>query len=314
MDNVTMRAALIRIGFSEAAARAIVEDQGIDSLEEIRLMTDDKIESLCKIVRRPGGTIPVVGAAAGAPAVQNNPGVSVNQRAENHLKLTSFFLRHKVRVSRNVIPADITFVNIRTVRELREFESTYKVPTETPTINAKDWSKTMESIEEYLRSYLGERKIPLAYVIRKNEDVPGAGGDAAYPTVQHEMIARAPHFSINADGNRVPDPIYLVNREKVWDIVSKITREHSCWTYVKPAQRTRDGRMAFLNLYQHFLGPNNVDNMATLAEDKLKNTAYNGEQRRWDFERYVNVHKQQHSVMEGLVEHGYTGIDTRSKV
>ncbi|KAI2501827.1 hypothetical protein MHU86_12665 [Fragilaria crotonensis] len=62
--------------------------------------------------------------------------------------------------------------------------------------------------------------------------------------------------------------------------------------------------MAFLSLYQHFLGPNNVDNMATLAEDKLKNTVYNGEQRRWDFERYVNVHKQQHSIMEGLIEHG----------
>ncbi|KAI2496193.1 hypothetical protein MHU86_18332 [Fragilaria crotonensis] len=72
--------------------------------------------------------------------------------------------------------------------------------------------------------------------------------------------------------------------------------------------------MAFNGLYQHFLGPNNVDNMATQAEDKLKNTVYNGEQRRWDFERYVNVHKQQHSIMEGLVEHGYTGIDPRSKV
>ena len=55
-------------------------------------------------------------------------------------------------------------------------------------------------------------------------------------------------------------------------------REHSGWMYVKPAQCTpRDGMMAFLNLHQHFLGPNNVDNMATLAEDKRKNTMYNGE-------------------------------------
>ena len=112
----------------------------------------------------------------------------------------------------------------------------------------------------------------------------------------------------------MPDPIYLVNREKVWDIISKITRDHSAWTYVKPAQKTRDGRMAYNGLYQHFLGPNNVDNMATQTEDKLKNTVYNGEQRRWDFDLYVNVHKQKHSIMEGLVEHGYTGIDPRSKV
>ena len=72
--------------------------------------------------------------------------------------------------------------------------------------------------------------------------------------------------------------------------------------------------MAYEGFYKHFLGPNNVDNMATIAEDRLKTTVYSGEQRRWDFERYINVHKSQHSIMEGLVEHRYNGIDPRSKV
>ena len=72
--------------------------------------------------------------------------------------------------------------------------------------------------------------------------------------------------------------------------------------------------MAYLGLYQHFLGPNNIDNMATMAEDKHKSTVYNGEQCRWDFEKYINLHKSQHSIMEGLVEHRYTGINPRSKV
>jgi hypothetical protein len=52
----------------------------------------------------------------------------------------------------------------------------------------------------------------------------------------------------------------------------------------------------------------------TLAKDMLKNTAYNGDQRHWDFERYINVHTQQHSITEGLVRHEYTGIDPQSKV
>ena len=313
MMNAAMRATMTRIGFTVAGAQAIVDEQDISSLAEVQLLTDDEVESLCKVLRRPGGMVP--GAGPGAPQVQN-PGVQVNQRAEGHMKLMAFYLRHQYRVSRSVTPADITLDSIRTVRELRDFESTYKVPTDNlPTINAKDWPKTMETIDEYLRSYLGERKIPLAYVIRKNTAIPdGADPSTNYPTIQDEMIARAPHMMTAADGTAIPDPIYLVNREKVWDIISKITRDHSAWTYVKPAQKTRDGRMAYNGLYQHFLGPNNVDNMATQAEDKLKNTVYNGEQRRWDFERYVNVHKQQHSIMEGLVEHGYTGIDPRSKV
>ena len=38
----------------------------------------------------------------------------------------------------------------RSIRELRDFESTYKASDDVPTINAKDWPKTMESILEYL--------------------------------------------------------------------------------------------------------------------------------------------------------------------
>lgn len=306
-----MRTMFNRIGFTVAASQVIVDEQGMDSLDEIRLLTDDEIENLCKVIRRPGGTIP--GPNPGDPPV-NNPGTPVNLCAENHLKLLAFYLRHQERVSRVVNVANITLETIRTLRELRDFESTYKAPDDPPTINAKDWPKTMENIHEYLRSYLGDHKIPLAYVVRKDDAVPPNDPEGGYSTVQDEMIARAKHYTLGADGTKTPDPVYVTNREKVWEIIAKITCEQSCWTYVKPAQRTRDGRMAYEGLYKHFLGPNNVDNIATMAEDKLKTTVYNGEQRRWDFEKYVNVHKSQHSIMEGLVEHGYTGIDPRSKV
>jgi hypothetical protein len=295
MMNAAMRATMTRIGFTGAGAQAIVNEQDILNLAEVQLLTDDEVESLCKVLRRPGGMVP--GAGLGAAQVQNL-GVQVNQCAQGHMKLMAFYLRHQYRVSCTVTPADITFLDfIRTVRELRDFESTYKAPTDNlPTINTKNRSKTMETIDEYLRSYLGERKIPLAYVIRKNVAIPeGADPSTNYPTIQDEIIARAPHTVVAADGTVTPDPIYIVNREKVWDIISKIYRDHSAWTYVKPGQKTRDGRMAYNGLY--------VDNMATQSEDKLKNTVYNGKQRRCDFERYVNVHKQQHSIMEGLVEH-----------
>ena len=64
------------------------------------------------------------------------------------------------------------------------------------------------------------------------------------------MIARTPHFTLNAGRVAVLDPIYLVSRGKVWDVISRITREHPCWTsYVKPVQKTRDGRMAYNGFY-----------------------------------------------------------------
>ena len=106
--------------------------------------------------------------------------------------------------------ASVTLETIRTIRELREFESMYKNPDELPVINPKDWPKTMEAIDEYFRSVLGERKIPLAYVICKNVDI--APDVDRFPTIQDEMIARAQNFSVNAGGVREPDPVYLVHR------------------------------------------------------------------------------------------------------
>jgi ribosomal protein S13 len=114
-----MRKMLNRIGFTIAESQVIVDEQGLDSLDEIRLLTDDEIENLCKVIRRPGGQIP--GPNPGNPPV-NNPGLPDNLRAENHLKLLAFFLRHQERVSRRAASADITLDTIRAFRELRDFE------------------------------------------------------------------------------------------------------------------------------------------------------------------------------------------------
>ena len=53
--------------------------------------------------------------------------------------------------------------------------------------------------------------------------------------------------------------------------------------------------------------------MASTAERKLASTTYAGETKRWNFEKYVKVHMNQHQVIEGLVEHGHAGIDECSK-
>ena len=43
-------------------------------------------------------------------------------------------------------------------------------------------------------------------------------------------------------------------------------------------------------------------------------TNYSGEKFNWNFENDVNLHKDQHTILEGLAEHGYAGIDAVWKV
>ena len=179
-------------------------------------------------------------------------------------------------------------------------------------INDKDWPRTMEAIEEWLRGTYGQTKTPLAYVVCRDEGVPpGLDPAGNYQSIYEEMMARAPHREGGPGTNRTAT--FTFDNAQVFEMIASITREQDCWTYVKPAQCRRDGRQAFLALWDHYLGPNNVDNMASTAERKLTSTVYSGEKKRWNFEKYVKVHMDQHQIIEGLVEHGHAGIDSRSK-
>ena len=55
-------------------------------MEEIRFLKDSEIDSLCKVVRRPGGTI----SGEGVGQVVANPGIHVSLRADNSLKLAAY--------------------------------------------------------------------------------------------------------------------------------------------------------------------------------------------------------------------------------
>ena len=56
-ELIALRAALVRMGLSGAAANFLTADQGLDSLAEFGILTDDEVTNQCKVVRRPGGTM-----------------------------------------------------------------------------------------------------------------------------------------------------------------------------------------------------------------------------------------------------------------
>ena len=312
---VAIRAMFERMGFSVAAASLLTDEQGIDSLTEVRSMEDANIENLCKVLRRPGGQ-----NTSGNP----DPGVKVSVRAEENLKLAAYYCRHQVRVSRVTSTASITLSNVRRLSKQRDLEKVKFTGTrEPPTVNSKDWPRTMEAIEEYLQQFRGTSGVPLSYVIRRRiQPAPDADDPPAnYPTLEHEMVARAPILAPGATGD-VPTlesngpftQSFITDRSEVWAKLAVIFGSVECWTYAKIGRRTRDGRLCFRAVYDHYLGPNNIDHMASRAERKLRDSTYHGERRNWNFEKYVTTHKEQHHVLLSLETHGYKGVDERSKV
>jgi hypothetical protein len=109
-------------------------------------------------------------------------------------------------------------------------------------------------------------------------------------------------------------PTYIHDRSKVWQTMAEVCRDDKCWIYVKPFQRSRDGRGAFQALHTHYLGANHVNNMASVAEAKLAQAKYYGEKRRYNFESYISSLTEQFQVLNNLTRYGYAGIDEASKV
>ena len=254
------------------------------------------------------------GAAVGA--VIPHAGTPVSMRAEKYMKLLCYVIRYHVRVSRTFDIAGMTLAIVRSYESFREGEKDHE-DLEAPTLNDKDWPRTMESIQNWLRGCHGQTHIPLSYVVRKETAVPLEADDPTtnYTSKLDELINRAPIIdAIAADGTITYNGVYLQDRETVWVKMDELTRDHASRTYIREAARTRDGRMAYELLYQHYLGANNVDMMSSKAEHTLSTLSYNGESRHWDFEKYVRKHVEQHLILEELTRHGYAGLDERSKV
>ena len=54
--------------------------------------------------------------------------------------------------------------------------------------------------------------------------------------------------------------------------------------------------------------------MTSEAERLIVTMHYSGKYKRFNFERYVQIQKNQHHILQGLKEHGNMRIDTRSQV
>ena len=133
--------------------------------------------------------------------------------------------------------------------------------------------------------------------------------ETSFLSAEDKMVVHAP---ILEGGLRTVT--FKTDMMKVWGIIYVITRDLDCWTYVKSSKRTREESKAYCDLWDHLLGPYNVDNIASEAERILVAIHYSDECKRFNFERYAKIKKDQYHIFEGIKEHGHVGIDPGSQV
>ena len=108
--------------------------------------------------------------------------------------------------------------------------------------------------------------------------------DTRFLSAKDEMVACAPILEVG-----LRTVTFKTDMMKACGMIYVINRDLECWNYVTSAQRKRYRRKSYRDLWDHFLGTDNVDNMASEAESLLAPTHYSGERKWFNFERYVKI-------------------------
>ena len=200
----------------------ITDAQGIDWMEKLDILTDGEIENMCKVTRRPGVINYITNVA--------NLWLQVSLRSENNLKLASFFLKHKIRTGRVVLPNYIALDSVRLLRDLKESEKEHKDHLVSPVIDIKNCLKTMESLEEYLRGHIVVRGVPLYYVVISEEAVTPSlyEPETSFSSAEYEMVAHAPIIE-----GGLMTITFNIHMMEFWGLIYTITGDLEFWNDVK---------------------------------------------------------------------------------
>jgi hypothetical protein len=246
MDLAAMYQLFQHMGYSQVAVTAIVDEQGIDLLDELRILKDEMITNLCKVICHPGGQI-----ANPNPLQQgnisSNPGIIVSLCAESNMKLVKWMIMHRMlHISCPCQPDDVTLAALQAFTKMHKYELNHTNPEMKPTIDEKDWPKMFESISQYFTLKPGKLHIPLAYVICEQVTLPPAADDPAgnYVMLVVETIACTPH-----ERNGKPDPVFIVNSGMVLDDLINMFHDTLSWMYMKNFVQPREMVAVLIELF-----------------------------------------------------------------
>ena len=155
----------------------LIREQGLDSPERLRVLTDKNINDICNVMRKPGTT-----NANRMPYIRQQVLVIVHE----NLKLAAFLFHHRWTCTLDWEGMGVHEDIVHLLAGQKRLEDDYKDPDVLPRINKSDMAGTKEAIEKYPRSCHGVLRAPLAYVIRKYVLVGTYGDDHYYATSDKE--------------------------------------------------------------------------------------------------------------------------------
>jgi hypothetical protein len=137
-----------------------------------------------------------------------------------------------------------------------------------------------------------------------------------YVSIDDELCRRAPilrtdltHLQLSASletlETDVPfEPSFLTDMAMVYNIPHSCWGKLSWWHHVKNFSKTKNGRQVYRTLHTLLLGGQQVVLTRNAICTKLQSFRYEGDRKNFNFDKYVNLHVEQHNHHADLQEYG----------
>jgi hypothetical protein len=287
------------------------------------------VKDLCRAIRKPGG---------------DGPGHQISKLSVTHLKLFAFWVRHMWRTSRGVNDwTDTTNDKITTLTNQKTLKDSLldSKPPETPamTLELHSTAKAFNDMFILLGKMRGIAGHPLSYVPHPNlkepnnadpddktKDPPPFGQPGSlYVSIDDKLCRRAPilrtdltHFQLSTslktlETDKPFEPSFLADMATVYNVLHSCWGKSNWWHHVKKFSKTKNGQKVYLTLHTLLLGGQLVSSTRKAICTKLQYFRYEGDHKNFNFDKYMNLHVEQHNQHADLQEYGVAPLAKNHK-
>ena len=204
---------------------------------------------------------------------------------------------------------DLTAANLQWNTVMKNFEIQWKVLKERKGDDSPDVPKIskavpvikwMEPFQDFLNRNIGNHNIPLVYIIRDEPNPPAPAPPLAagqphsieHGSIESELIARASHTrALFRDNN---SDLYHLLEEATWGTPYAAS--------IKPFQRAKDGRGAWVALTSQYAGKDKWEAKIKKQEQLLHTHIWKG-QSNFSLEHFISQHCNAFVSMLACAEH-----------
>jgi len=266
--------------------RLKLQEEGIMLVSDLAEFDEDTFKQIATNLKKPGDRIPNPDPGAGGTIPR--PPYTFGAKSQKRLLAASEIVRFYKTIGRELTTGAIRWNPVvqnfaeqwKALKERRKDEEP-EVPKISKTLSVIKWT---EAFNDYLHRKIGVRCIPLAYVTRETVAVPADAPPLApsmphstqFASVEGDLVARASHGH----------PLYREDNASIYYDLEEATRSTSYAASIKPYQRTKNGRGAWLSIVSQYAGQDKWLAEIKKTDDLLHNRTWKGQS---NFSSLLNI-------------------------